>query len=135
MEAYTIELESDFKEADRYAMLLTAYVEEKHSHITSDQSFHINFALRELLNNAVEHGNQFNPDKKVVCTIQCEQEGLTIIVEDDGSGFCFGDALEKTERSILETRQRGLWLLNELGFVLSVEKNRVIAYYDWEGQG
>ena len=136
MQAFRVDFISDFKEADRYSVILTTNIEKHYSHITSDQSFHINFAFRELLNNAVEHGNSCNPDKKVICTVFGTESRITIVVEDEGQGFHLLERPnpqdKQTDKTILKTRQRGLWLRQQLGFELFVEKSKVITYYDLE---
>ena len=50
----------------------------------------VSLALREALANAVLHGNQNDPNKRVVvaCFCECEGEsGLLLVVQDEGPGF------------------------------------------------
>ncbi|RQD70307.1 MAG: ATP-binding protein [Tindallia sp. MSAO_Bac2] len=133
MREYQVEFISDFKEADYYSVLLTTYIEKHYDHITAEESFNINFALRELLNNAVEHGNHNDPEKKVRCIVSGSENGITIIVKDEGDGFTIRDVQrQQPEQADLEIRKRGLWLLDKLGFTVEVEGNNVTAHYNWE---
>jgi serine/threonine-protein kinase RsbW len=44
-------------------------------------------AVTEAVNNAVEHGNNFQPQKFVTVSIDCTADTLCITVLDEGSGF------------------------------------------------
>lgn len=52
--------------------------------------FDVELAIREALGNAVVHGNQENPDKKVHIRCRCESGNeVSIVVTDQGEGFDF----------------------------------------------
>jgi serine/threonine-protein kinase RsbW len=54
------------------------------------EEFHIELALREALNNAVVHGNQENPERKVRIRCRCQPgKEISIVVTDRGKGFDF----------------------------------------------
>jgi serine/threonine-protein kinase RsbW len=56
--------------------------------------FDVELALREALGNAVVHGNQEDPEKKVHIRCRCGRgQGISIIVTDQGKGFDFGKVL------------------------------------------
>jgi serine/threonine-protein kinase RsbW len=60
--------------------------------------FDVELAIREALGNAVVHGNQENPDKKVHIRCRCESANeVSIVVSDEGKGFdylkIFGNGL------------------------------------------
>ena len=56
--------------------------------------FDVELALREALGNAVLHGNQEDPGKKVHIRCRCGPgKGISIIVTDQGKGFDFGKVL------------------------------------------
>jgi serine/threonine-protein kinase RsbW len=56
--------------------------------------FDVELALREALGNAVVHGNQEDPEKKVHIRCRCGPgKGISIIVTDQGKGFDFGKVL------------------------------------------
>jgi len=52
--------------------------------------FDVELAIREALGNAVVHGNQENPDKKVHIRCRCDSDKeVSIVVRDEGEGFDF----------------------------------------------
>jgi serine/threonine-protein kinase RsbW len=56
--------------------------------------FDVELALREALGNAVVHGNQEDPEKKVHIRCRCGRgQGISITVTDQGKGFDFGKVL------------------------------------------
>ena len=58
------------------------------------KEFDVELALREALGNAVVHGNQEDPGKKVHIRCRCGPgKGISIIVTDQGKGFDFGKVL------------------------------------------
>src|SRR5260370_12394174 len=55
------------------------------------EEFDIELALREALQNAVVHGNQENPERKVRIRCRCRPGNeISIVVTDQGKGFDFG---------------------------------------------
>lgn len=78
----------------------------------------IELALREALANAILHGNQNDPAKKVIVAgfCECEKEGgLLLVVCDEGSGF---DPVQvpnpTTAESIYSGHGRGIFLMRHL---------------------
>jgi len=64
------------------------------SQCISGQEFDVELALREALGNAVVHGNQQDPEKRVHIRCRCGPgKGISIIVSDQGKGFDFGKVL------------------------------------------
>ncbi len=73
----------------------------------------IKLALRELLNNAVEHGNKNNETAVVKCTL--EHTGANhykMIVKDQGDGFHHKNIKWDIPEDPAQTRSRGLPLVN-----------------------
>src|SRR5712672_736973 len=61
------------------------------SHCVSGDEFGIELVLREALGNAVVHGNQEDPEKKVHLRCRCGPgEEISIVVTDLGKGFDLG---------------------------------------------
>jgi len=62
----------------------------KGSQCVSGMLFDVELALREALGNAVVHGNQEDPEKKVHIRCRCGPgKEISIIVTDQGTGFDF----------------------------------------------
>lgn len=47
----------------------------------------IQIAICETFNNAVKHGNRFDPQKKVTCTFDTSESSYIFTIEDEGEGF------------------------------------------------
>ena len=52
-----------------------------------DESFHITMAVREAAVNAVLHGNEYDPTKKVTATFEDDGTSLIFKVSDEGKGL------------------------------------------------
>lgn len=84
--------------------------------LVGEKGFEIEMALREALANAVLHGCKSDPQKRVECTVACEEGGgVLIIVRDPGKGF---DPLSVQSplvaENILTEHGRGIFLMNML---------------------
>jgi serine/threonine-protein kinase RsbW len=51
-----------------------------------DETFHITMAVREAAVNAVLHGNEYNPEKKVTASFEDNGKSLVFTVCDEGKG-------------------------------------------------
>lgn len=69
---------------DEAVRATAAFLEQ---HACPIDSFDVQLILREGLLNAVHHGNQNNPSRRVSCTVELEQTCLRITIEDEGEGF------------------------------------------------
>lgn len=126
---------STFEESDLQAISITnrlkAFYENR---LNNELEFNLNFVIRELLNNAVEHGNQMQPHKQVMCRVRYDEDVIIIEVTDEGEG------LEENKRPVAQPtadhhsmpiRQRGLWLVEQLGYHIKISKNTISATYYW----
>jgi serine/threonine-protein kinase RsbW len=79
-------------------------------------SFEIELALRETLVNAIIHGNQEDPHKRVYVKCRCMRDGeVSITVEDEGHGFEYDAVPDPTSPdNRLRTHGRGIYLLRTL---------------------
>jgi serine/threonine-protein kinase RsbW len=55
--------------------------------IDSEMEHWIGMALREGVANAVKHGNQLDPSKRVLVKLDGAADELTIVIGDEGRGF------------------------------------------------
>ncbi len=93
-------------------------------------SFEFKLVLRELINNAIEHGNRKITDRIVTCSIECIRKRLfKIVVRDEGNGFDY-DTLDMTFPDPLEDRNRGFALIKAFSKRVEFNKagNCVTAY-------
>jgi len=86
------------------------------SRFREDNYSEIELALREALVNAVVHGNQQDPHKRVYVKCRCGVDGeVSLTVEDEGRGFenhVIADPSSSDHR--LRTRGRGIDLITAL---------------------
>ncbi len=85
--------------------------------------FRINFMMREILNNAVEHGNQFNRNKKVQLTIEYVDNILFFEVRDEGNGV--DQNRYGINDFVLRERNRGYEVIKKFDFEVVMSGNLV----------
>jgi serine/threonine-protein kinase RsbW len=81
--------------------------------------FSIKLALEEALVNAIKHGNQMDPDKRVMVSYQVTSDRFDIRITDEGQGFNPEDVPDPTAPENLE-RPCGRGLLLIRGFMTEV---------------
>ncbi len=76
----------------------------------------IELALSEALANAVVHGCECDPSKKVECCVACDEKtGMLIVVRDPGKGFDPGRIANPVQgENIFSNHGRGIYLINQL---------------------
>jgi len=70
--------------------------------------------LDEAVNNAMEHGNRWNPDKKISVNIIKSPGFIKVTISDEGEGFQFPLDSAKQKSSVLSGRGRGIKLIKYL---------------------
>ena len=76
---------------------------------------HIGLAVREIVTNAIVHGNRSDIQKKVVLTIRLTEREMRIIISDQGDGFDpdrLSDPL--SPEALLKSSGRGVYLARTL---------------------
>lgn len=69
------------------------------------------YVLLELVNNAYEHGNRKDPQKKITIEWRADPDKLLIAVEDEGEGWA--PHIPETPPPLSELRGRGLWSIRQ----------------------
>jgi serine/threonine-protein kinase RsbW len=90
----------------------------------------IESAVREALANAIIHGNQEDPRKRVYVAVRCSFYGeISITVRDEGQGFDPGVLLDPTDRNnLLLSHGRGIYLIRTVMDQVSFEEHgRVVC--------
>jgi len=89
----------------------------------SDQFF-IGLAIREILINAMKHGNRFDPGKKVGFEVSVEGQDLIMDVTDQGAGFKIEAVPDPTRPENLERKSgRGIAMARNIMDEVSVTPN------------
>ncbi|MBI9011149.1 MAG: ATP-binding protein [Clostridiales bacterium] len=122
---YKNEIQSSFKSVDLCVREVLQLM-EKHESL-SDESllFKVSFVLRELMNNSVEHGNKFDINKSICCNIEYNAPKLMIEISDEGKGFIRDNGYYRALDNEKRERRRGLKLIEELNFVIEMEKSTI----------
>ncbi len=125
------QISSDMKLAERVIRRSQDFLKKLDIGSFSD----FNLILRELLSNAVEHGNQNMPDKQIQCSVRRIQDTLfEITVSDEGQGFDYRK-LDMTMPKVTEKlRKRGYPFIHKLSEKLEFNDkgNEIKVYYKAE---
>ncbi|HAY83310.1 MAG TPA: ATP-binding protein [Planctomycetaceae bacterium] len=115
--------------------LLNEVLSQLKQHAWDEQdTFGVHLAVEEALVNAIKHGNQSDPDKKVHVVSRVSKTHFFIEIRDEGDGFNPGDVPDPTADENLESPSgRGLMLMrsfmsrvdfNDAGNCVVMEKQR-----------
>ncbi|HTM35200.1 MAG TPA: ATP-binding protein [Terriglobales bacterium] len=87
--------------------------------------YHIELALREALANAIVHGCDNDPTKKVECCVACtESSDVMIIVRDPGRGFDLKTVPDPLAvENLNSSHGRGIYLINQLMDEVCFDRN------------
>ena len=87
--------------------------------------FQIELALREALANAIIHGCDNDPTKKVECCVACtESSDVVIVVRDPGTGFSPSAVPSPLAAENLHSDHgRGIYLINQVMDEVSFDRN------------
>lgn len=115
----TVVIPSDLKAAREVASEILVEVER--SGYRDCSAFAIRLALEEGLNNAIRHGNGYDPDKSVEITYDVNPRRVTIAITDEGPGFKPGRVPDPTaDENLQKPSGRGIMLIraymDEVGY-------------------
>jgi len=88
------------------------------------------FALREALNNAVEHGNRFAADRNVELEIRCAEDRLVLQITDQGEGPAAGDGADIDAVPPAQRRGRGIPALRTLASRVAFDGGRATLIFE-----
>lgn len=102
-----IELSSKLESIEEATMKAISFAKE--IGFGDDQLFAIDMAVREVVANAVKHGNKFDETKPVEITFSQTTAGFEIIVRDFGEGFEVEEVPDPTNpENLLKASGRGI---------------------------
>ncbi len=102
-----LSLGAAWEEVDRACCEAKRFLEARHLEACC---FQVLLGLREALNNAVEHGCGFHPEKGVSLELLHAQGRLILKVRDQGAGFAWSDRLYR-EPDVAAESGRGLIIM------------------------
>ena len=84
--------------------------------------------IDEALTNAMEHGNGWDPAKKVSVRVSHNDATLDIFIEDEGRGFDYGGAGDSASAiRNLKPRGRGIYIIRQFCAPSWNERGNIIA--------
>lgn len=120
-------IESSFQAVDDVVYDILKKIKVKFQFMSPRFLFNIDFMLREILNNAVEHGNHFDSRKMVSCIIEYKVPVLSFTIQDEGPGIYPKDLLVVAHdpKSLLRERNRGHQTIIDMDFDIIINENTV----------
>ena len=83
--------------------------------LDEDASFHVTMAVREAAVNAVLHGNEYDPDKRISFTYQNTGKDLIFVITDEGHGVDPEQLPDpRDEENLLRGTGRGIFLIRSM---------------------
>lgn len=108
-----LEIYSKTENISLVEQLIDEVCEENKVH--EDYYGNILIAITEAVNNAITHGNQGNPSKKIKIKVESEEPILKFKVSDEGTGFNFDSLPDPTDpENIDKPNGRGVFLMRHL---------------------
>lgn len=96
--------------------LVQIVIEEALNRLTIDEdsSHWLGIAVREAVANAIKHGNQGDPAKRVEVAVGFTESELVISVRDEGEGFDPGKVSDPLEpENLLRASGRGIFFMRK----------------------
>jgi serine/threonine-protein kinase RsbW len=92
--------------------------------VNEDSYGNILIAVTEAVNNAINHGNQNNPNKFVNIGFESQNQKLVFSVTDEGPGFNYDDLPDPTDpANIDKISGRGVFLMKHLSDTIEFTQN------------
>ena len=83
--------------------------------INEDHYGNILVAMTEAVNNAIQHGNKYNPDKNIDIAFDSTKDVVSFTVKDQGEGFDYNHLPDQTDPANIEKPNgRGVFLMRNL---------------------
>jgi serine/threonine-protein kinase RsbW len=92
-----------------------------------NQCFEIKLIISEAINNSFVHGNKSDKNKPIYVDWEVDEEKLTLIVTDCGTGIIdLEEYKEVNEENILEENGRGLYIISSYTDKVEFKGNSII---------
>lgn len=110
---FRLNLKSTYEESEK----VPDFVDElqKECKLNDEISGNLMLLLSEAVTNAIEHGNELDPNKTAKIVIEITDNEVVAMVQDEGKGFQHSEQENPlTEENLLKDGGRGVFLLKEL---------------------
>jgi anti-sigma regulatory factor (Ser/Thr protein kinase) len=122
-------IESNFESVHRVVLEIIDEIRKTDLKEMQNIIFKINVMLREVLNNAVEHGNKFDESKLVFCRIEYTENEFICTISDEGVGLEVDEFYNMENGFTIKRRSRGLELITKYGFKYKFKDNEITVKY------
>ena len=118
----SLEIPSEFEYLEQVLVFIEQFV-EKHQ-LDADLLDKLMLLGSEAATNAMEHGNQFDPKKRVFIELSLNARHVSLSIEDEGEGFEPKEDVPDplAEENLFNEGGRGVFLMNELANEVHFEK-------------
>lgn len=83
--------------------------------LSEDDRFHVTMAVREAAVNAVLHGNEYDPGRKIAVGLENTGKSLVFTIADQGKGFIPEEVPDPlAPENLLRGTGRGIFLIRQL---------------------
>jgi serine/threonine-protein kinase RsbW len=88
-------------------------------------------AVTEAVNNAIQHGNKFDPQKMVNVSYEIDNDRIAFVISDEGNGFDYYNLPDPTAPENLEKPTgRGVFLMKHLADqIIFSDQGKVVELY------
>lgn len=110
---FRLNLKSTYEESEK----VPDFVDElqKECKLNDEISGNLMLLLSEAVTNAIEHGNELDPNKTAKIVIEITDNEVVAMVQDEGKGFQHSEQENPlAEENLLKDGGRGVFLLKEL---------------------
>ena len=92
--------------------------------LSDDYYGNILIALTEGVNNAITHGNKFDPNKMVSLNMETTTKQVEFTIKDEGGGFDYDNVPDPTlPENLVKLSGRGVFLMKNLADEVFFEEN------------
>lgn len=103
------EMSSDLTLMENFIQL----IEKEYDELNSSLLFAVKVCLRELILNAIDHGNQGQYERSILIKTSIDSDSLKISVSDEGEGWDHQQYEWNQKVDMQNDRNRGLFLVNQ----------------------
>jgi serine/threonine-protein kinase RsbW len=88
-------------------------------------------AVTEAVNNAIQHGNKYDPSKMVNISYEIDNDRIAFVISDEGTGFDYYNLPDPTAPENLEKPTgRGVFLMKHLADqIIFSDQGKVVELY------
>lgn len=119
---FRLNLKSTYEESEK----IPDFVEDlqKKCKLDDEISGNLMLLLSEAVTNAIEHGNELDPNKTAEIIVEITDNEVVAMVKDEGAGFQPSEQDDPlAEENLLKDSGRGVFLLKELSDEMEYQEN------------